>query len=90
MHASRRSFSLAAVPGGARWDSDLDLAVRVRGRRDATLERRIIVAIADVEWSPPLDGALRISSLVCFEGERRAAIHEAIAEEGVTVWQTRA
>ncbi|MBI3372095.1 MAG: nucleotidyltransferase domain-containing protein [Betaproteobacteria bacterium] len=76
--------------GESRWNSDLDLAVRVRGQRDAALERRIIAAMAEVEWSAPLDGALRISPLVFFQGERHSAIHEVIAEEGVTVWQTPA
>jgi predicted nucleotidyltransferase len=75
--------------GDSSWDSDLDLAVRVRGRRDASLERRIIAAFADVEWSAPLEGALRISPLVLFEGERRAAIESVIGIEGVPVWKTR-
>lgn len=76
------------VRGESRWNSDLDLAVRVRGRRDPELERGIIAAIAEVEWSAPLEGALRISPLVVFDDARRAAIHAVIADEGVTVWQT--
>jgi len=74
--------------GESSWDSDLDRTVRVRGRRDASLERRIIAAFADVEWGAPLEGALRISPLVLFEGDRRAAIESVIAIEGVPVWKT--
>ena len=72
--------------GESRWNSDLDLAVQVRGRRDRALERRIIATFAEVEWSAPLEGALRISPLVVFDGERRSAIHAAIVNQGVTVW----
>jgi predicted nucleotidyltransferase len=69
-------------------DSDLDLAVCVRGRRDAALERRIVAEFADVEWSAPLEGALRLSPLVRFAGEPRALIEAAIEREGIPVWKT--
>ena len=70
-------------------DSDLDLAVRVRGRRDAVLERRIVAAFADVEWGAPLEGALRLSPLVRFRGEPRTAIDGAIEAEGLPAWKAR-
>ena len=70
-------------------DSDLDLAVRVRGRRDATLERRIVAAFADVEWGAPLEGVLRLSPLVRFDAESRAAIDRAVDAEGLPVWKAR-
>jgi len=70
-------------------DSDLDLAVRVRGRRDAELERRIVGAFADVEWSRPLEGALRLSPLVRFSAEPRAALDASIGAEGVVLWKAR-
>lgn len=70
-------------------DSDLDLAVRVRGRRDRTLERRIVAAFADVEWGAPLEGALRMSPLVRFGAEPHAAIDANIQAEGHTIWKAR-
>lgn len=70
-------------------DSDLDLAVRVRGRRDAMLERRIVAAFAEVEWGAPLEGAMRLSPLVRFEAEPGAAIDAAIEREGFPVWKAR-
>lgn len=75
--------------GDARWDSDIDLAVQVRGARDAALERRILSAFAEVEWGPPLDGALRISPLVLFREGRRAPVRAAIDAEGLIVWKVR-
>jgi predicted nucleotidyltransferase len=75
--------------GESRWDSDLDLAVIVRGRRDAALERAVIAAFADVEWSAPLEGALRISPLVLFERERSTAVRRVVAAEGLPVWNAR-
>jgi hypothetical protein len=75
--------------GDARWDSDLDVAVMVRGARDAALERRIVAAFADVEWGPSLEGSLRISPLVLFSATRRTPVLNAIEAGGVTVWQAR-
>jgi hypothetical protein len=46
--------------------------------------------LAEVEWSAPLEGALRISPLVVFDRERRSAIQAAIINEGVTVWKKSA
>jgi len=76
--------------GESRWDSDLDMAVRVRGRRDAALERAIVLAFADVEWDAPLDGALRLSPLVLFDGAKAAALSAHIEREGLTVWKALA
>ena len=70
-------------------DSDLDLAVRVRGRRDVALERRIVAAFADVEWDAPLEGAMRLSPLVRFAEESSAAVDAAIEREGIDVWKAR-
>lgn len=90
----RRIVSLWLYGSRARGDSsassDLDLAIRVRGRRDAALERKIVATIADVEWGAPLDGALRISPLVLFAKERRAALETAIDTEGVVIWKAHA
>ena len=76
--------------GDSSRDSDLDVAVRVRGRRDAALERRIVAEFAEVEWAPPLEGAVRISPLVRFDRRRRAPVDASIESEGVTVWKARA
>jgi hypothetical protein len=73
--------------GESRWDSDLDIAVLVRGRRDRALERAIVAAFADVEWSAPLEGALRLSPLVLFGGERHTAVHAAVDREGIALWK---
>jgi hypothetical protein len=70
-------------------DSDLDLAVHVRGRRAPALERRIVAAFAEVEWGAPLEGALRLSPLVRFGAGPRAAIDARIEAEGVPVWKAR-
>ncbi len=70
-------------------ESDLDLAVRVRERRDWALERRIVAAFADVEWGAPLEGALRLSPLVRFGAEPRAAIDANIEAEGILIWKAR-
>jgi len=89
-----RIVSLYVFGSRARGDStsssDLDLAIRVSGRRDAALERTIIAAIADIEWSAPLEGALRVSPLVLFAKERRAALERAIDTEGVAIWKAHA
>ena len=76
--------------GVAHPHSDLDVAVRVRGRRDAALERAIVMAFADVEWGPPLEGALRLSPLVIFEDAARAAVMANIEREGITLWKAGA
>lgn len=76
--------------GDSHWSSDLDLAIGVSGRRDAALERTIIAAIADIEWSAPLDGVLRVSPVVLFAKERRAALERAIDTEGVAIWKAHA
>lgn len=76
--------------GDSRWDSDLDVAVRVRGRRDAALEARIVAAFAEVEWSTPFEGALRISPLVLFDQRPQAPLAAAIAKEGIPVWKAHA
>lgn len=86
--ASLRLFGSRAR-GDSRADSDLDLAVAVRGRRDALLERNIVAAFADVEWNAPLEGALRISPLVRFSAEPRAAIDERIDAESLLLWKAR-
>ena len=87
----RRIVSLYLFGSRARGDStsssDLDLAIRVRGGRDAALDRKIVAAIADIEWGAPFDGALRMSPVVLFANERRAALETAIDTEGVVIWK---
>lgn len=73
--------------GEGRWDSDLDVAVYVRGRRDPKLERAIVTGFADVEWAPPMDGTQRLSPLVLFDDARHSPVGAAVERDGITVWK---
>lgn len=72
--------------GDSAWDSDLDVAVRVRGHRDVALEARIAAVFAEVEWTAPFEGAMRISPLVLFDERPQTPLVAAIEKEGIRVW----
>lgn len=70
-------------------ESDIDVAVLLRGRRDRRLEDRIVALAADLQWQPPFDGLLRLSPLVLFAAERPGPLRRALDREGVTLWTRR-
>jgi len=71
-------------------NSDLDLAVIVRGGRDPAFEARAHDAVSDIAWSPPLDGALRISPAFLYTRGSRGPLARAVAEEGIVLWKRTA
>jgi hypothetical protein len=67
-------------------ESDLDVAVLVAGRCDPKLEDQIVAIAADEQWRAPFDGALRLSPLVIFSGERAGSIRRTLDREGIALW----
>jgi predicted nucleotidyltransferase len=67
-------------------ESDVDLAVLVAGRRDRTLEDRVVKLAAEVQWQPPFEGLLRLSPLVLFAAERAGALRRTLDREGIALW----
>jgi len=70
-------------------ESDIDVAVLVAGRRDRTLEDRIVVIAVDEQWRSPFEGALRLSPLVVFEGEPATSLRRTLDREGIVLWNRR-
>ncbi len=67
-------------------ESDLDVAVRVAGRRDRKLEDRIVAIAAEEQWRSPFEGVLRLSPLVIFEGEPATSLGRTLDREGIVLW----